>query len=135
MTSLDALQVPHSTVGLRHVLATGLHLPDRRPKATSLNGQSEASQKIWVAADGIEAGVWDCDRGEFRSERPHHAEICQILAGRGSIHGDDGTSAQLEPGSLLVLPIGWRGTWVITETMRKTYVVLPGIHEQGHDTD
>jgi len=28
------------------------------------------------------------------------------------------------PGSLLVLPQGWRGTWVVRETIRKTYVIV-----------
>lgn len=43
-------------------------------------------------------------------------EICQILAGRATLTGEDGQTVELAPGSTVVLPDGWRGTWDVHET-------------------
>ncbi|RKR20102.1 cupin domain-containing protein [Arthrobacter oryzae] len=111
---------------LLHVCAIDLPLPDPHAKSTSPTGQAESSLSIWNAHPATSAGVWECEPGEFTSAREGYSEICQVLSGSGSVHGEDGTSADLKAGSLLVLPAGWRGTWTIREKIRKTYVLFPG---------
>lgn len=115
-----------ASVSLRHAVVTAVTLPQPQPKPTSRTGQVESTLSVWEAGPHTSAGVWECEPGEFTAVRDDCTEICQILSGSGSVHGDDGTSADLEPGSLLVLPLGWHGTWVIREKIRKTYVLVAG---------
>jgi uncharacterized protein len=125
MTALPTNQsAADPSVALRHVAADTAQLPPAQPKPTSRTGQHEATLSVWAAGPGTSAGVWECEPGEFTAERLDMAEVCQILAGRGTVTGEDGTSADVVPGSLLVLPPGWRGTWVVHETIRKTYVLI-----------
>jgi uncharacterized cupin superfamily protein len=58
------------------------------------------------------------------ADRSTNTEVCQIISGYGTVTGEDG--AAIGPGSLLVLPRGWRGTWVIRETIRKSFVIVDG---------
>jgi hypothetical protein len=121
-TSDDA----RTPVSLRHVAAATVTLPQPQPKPTSRTGQVEASLGVWRSAAPTSTGIWECEPGEFTAVRDDCTEICQILSGSGTVRGDDGVSAELVPGSLLVLPLGWRGTWVVRETIRKTYVLIGG---------
>lgn len=112
-TSVKLLQVDTGTV----------ELPEPQPKPTSLSGQLESSLSVW--ADAVaDTGVWECGPGEFTADRSGATEVCHIISGSGRVVGEDGTSADIGPGSLLVLPRGWRGTWLIKETVRKTYVMV-----------
>ncbi|MEU4231835.1 cupin domain-containing protein [Nonomuraea sp. NPDC026600] len=101
--------------------APSVSLPAAEPKPTSLTGQSESTLEVW--ADSLaEAGIWECGPGSFTAVRDGFHEICQILAGRATLTGEDGQTVELAPGSTVVLPDGWRGTWDVHETIRKTYV-------------
>ncbi|NJC73935.1 DUF861 domain-containing protein [Planosporangium thailandense] len=111
---------------MRHVAADAAALPAAQPKPTSLTGQVESALAVWQSAAPTSAGIWECDPGEFTAARPDLTEVCQILSGSGTVTGEDGVSAEIGPGSLLVLPLGWRGTWVVREKIRKTYVLIGG---------
>jgi uncharacterized cupin superfamily protein len=114
-----------SSASLVHVAAATAALPEAAPKPTSLDGQLESTLVAWQAADAlIDVGVWECGPGRFTAVRDGVSEICQILCGRATIEGEDGVSAELEAGSAIVLPSGWRGTWTVHETVRKTYVMV-----------
>ena len=79
----------------------------------------------WGASPGVlDIGIWECGPGEFTATHDDDTEVCQILSGSATVTGEDGTSARVSAGSLLVLPVGWRGRWMVHETIRKTYVVL-----------
>ena len=47
-----------------------------------------------------------------------------ILSGRVSLHSPDGTSQEVGPGEMLVLPKGWKGEWTIHEQTRKIYTMV-----------
>jgi uncharacterized cupin superfamily protein len=121
---MTAMPAQEPAVALRHLTADAVQLPAPAPKPTSRTGQSEASLSLWESGARTSAGVWECEPGEFTAVRDDVAEVCHILEGRGTVTGEDGTSAELAPGSLLVLPPGWRGTWVVHETIRKTFVLI-----------
>ncbi|MGV9799086.1 cupin domain-containing protein [Mycobacterium sp. NPDC003449] len=112
-----------TNVNLRHVDATAVELPAPQPKPTSISGQLESSVDVW-ADDVAGSGVWECGPGEFTADRSGATEVCHIISGSGTVVGEDGTRAEIGPGSLLVLPRGWRGTWMVRETIRKTYVLV-----------
>lgn len=124
-TTTPAVGSTGASSALLHLLTGSAELPEFQAKPTSLTGQSESTLVVWENAAGASTGVWECEPGEFTSERNGVSEVCHIISGRGSIVGDDGTRAELEPGSLLVLPNGWRGRWIIRETIRKTFVTIP----------
>ena len=106
-----------------HLAATDLG--EAAPKPTSISGdQFEASRTLWTSDDGlVEAGVWECTPGRFTAARDTNSEICHIVSGRVSLHNEDGTSKEVGPGELLVLPIGWKGEWTIHEKTRKLYIL------------
>lgn len=114
-----------STPALSHADAPSLDLGAPGPKPTSTTGQHEASAAVWTSPDdATEVGVWECEPGTFTAVREGTTEVCQILSGRATITGDDGIAADVGPGSTVVLPDGWRGTWEVHETVRKTYVMV-----------
>jgi uncharacterized cupin superfamily protein len=121
---MSALPAHQPAVALRHLSADTVQMPASQPKPTSRTGQTEATLSLWQSGARTSAGVWECEPGEFTAVREDVAEVCHILEGRGTVTGEDGTSADLGPGSFLVLPPGWRGTWVVHETIRKTYVLI-----------
>ena len=46
-----------------------------------------------------------------------------ILEGRGTVLSDDGSALDLRPGVKFIARSGWRGRWVVAETIRKIYVI------------
>jgi uncharacterized cupin superfamily protein len=107
------------------VLSTSdVKMPAFELKPTSTTGQREATMPV-AGLRTAHAGVWECEAGTFTADRADMAEVCTIMSGRAIII-TEGSSDHHEvgPGSLFVLPRGWRGTWVVTEQIRKTYVML-----------
>lgn len=105
-------------------------MPPFELKPTSTTSQREATMPV-AGLNTAHAGVWECEAGTFTADRAEMAEVCTIVSGRAIIV-TEGSSDHHEvgPGSLLVLPRGWRGTWVVTEKIRKTYVLLSDEHVQ-----
>jgi uncharacterized cupin superfamily protein len=101
-----------------------LAMPEAKPKPTSTTGQFESVLEVWASADGaIETGYWECDPGTFTASRDGYDEVAQIICGTATVTGDDGAVVELGPGSTIVTPAGWTGTWRVHETMRKLYVI------------
>lgn len=97
------------------------------PKPTSVTeGQIEASVSLWESEDGkTKIGVWECTPGQFTADRSASAEYCHILSGAATVSNKDGEIVRdIKAGDLLVLPIGWKGEWVIHEHMRKLYMMV-----------
>jgi hypothetical protein len=99
---------------------------DHKAKATAeLEGQTESSRTVWESAEGIRSGVWEVTPGSFRSTRPQYHEMCQIVSGSATIEEEDGTTFEVQAGSLFITPEGWTGRWTVHETLRKAWVVIP----------
>jgi uncharacterized cupin superfamily protein len=71
---------------------------------------------------GAETGVWQCTPGPSRWEQDKH-EFVHILSGSMTVHPDGAEPFEAGPGSTFVVPKGWRGNWLIHETLRKVYVI------------
>jgi uncharacterized protein len=69
------------------------------------------------------SGLWEVTPGAFRAENDGFAEYMHILEGRGTVLSDDGTALELRPSVKFIARSGWRGRWVVTETIRKIYVI------------
>lgn len=99
---------------------------DHKAKATAeLEGQTESSRTVWESVEGIRSGVWEVTPGSFRSTRPQYHEMCQIVSGSATIEEEDGTTFEVQAGSLFITPEGWTGRWTVHETLRKAWVVIP----------
>lgn len=120
----DAAMPGPAPAALRHIAVGDAQLPQPTAKPTSRTGQHESTLVLWDDGSGSSSGIWECEPGTFTATRDDCTEVCQIVAGRASIVGDDGTSAELAAGSLLILPQGWRGRWTIHETIRKTWAII-----------
>lgn len=104
--------------------AANIELPSGTNKPTSLTGQIETFTDVWVSPDGaLETGVWECTAGTFTATRVGYDEIALISSGTATVTDSHGVVSELEPGTLFVTPAGWEGTWVLHETMRKTYTI------------
>ncbi|MGW3956562.1 cupin domain-containing protein [Streptomyces sp. NPDC004752] len=99
-------------------------LPPASPKPGGAPGQQETTRTLWKSPDGLtEAGIWECGPGLFPSTHEGYDEVCQVLTGSATVHTEGGEAVELRPGSTLVMPAGWRGSWQVHEALRKMYVV------------
>ena len=104
----------------------GTELSNFSEKPTTLtSGQQEASKELWASADGrIRAGIWECTEGKFTADRTKIAEYCHIISGSAVVENEnDKTRRSITAGDLLILPVGWKGTWTIITHMRKLYIL------------
>ena len=72
------------------------------------------------------AGVWEAEPGISRWEFLDRGEVILVLSGRMVVTPDEGESLVLTAGTAAAFPIGWVGTWEITEQIRKFFVVYRG---------
>ena len=121
---MDQHHAAPTVAGLRP-LARDLGVRSPKPTAVT-NGVLEASDSLWGRA-GLDVGYWECTPGRFTATRDGYTEICQILAGRVTIEVEGEEPVTLEAGDTLVMPSGWRGVWVVHETVRKLYVIVDDV--------
>ncbi len=85
-----------------------------------VSGECAISQLGLGEVGGHKFGVWQVSPGEFTSTWDDW-EAFTIVSGRGVLVDGSGKEHSLVPGALIVIPPGTRGTWKISETLRKTY--------------
>ena len=73
----------------------------------------------------VEVGIWEITSGVATDIEVD--EIFVVLSGRGRVEFADGSAILMAPGSVVLLKVGDRTTWVIYETLRKVYVALPQV--------
>jgi uncharacterized cupin superfamily protein len=87
-------------------------------------GSPGAEQDVFVAGPGrLTTGLWRREPDTWSFVRPYH-EVAVILEGDADIVADDGSVHTIGPGDVLVTPKGSAGTWVIRETIVKSYTIL-----------
>jgi uncharacterized cupin superfamily protein len=100
-----------------------LTLTSTGPRANATAGSPEESFRELYNDGRVEVGVWECTPGEFPTAKDGITESMQIIAGAGVLRGEDGSEITLEPRVVITTPDGWRGSWTITETVRKVYTI------------
>lgn len=78
---------------------------------------------LWSEGDGAEAGVWRCTPGNSRWTLETH-EFIYVVSGRMTVTRDGGEAVEVSAGSTAFFEKGWQGTWLIHETITKSYVVF-----------
>ena len=74
-----------------------------------------------LSAGDVEIGLWEAGPG--RDVDTEVDEVFLVLSGAGTVTFADGSEITLRPGVLVRLHEGDRTTWVISERLRKLYVV------------
>lgn len=117
--------MPVPTLPVLHA-PTSSQLEDRGVKPTTLDGAPREGLAVLHRDDaaGLDVGIWECTPGTFSKDAADYDEICHILTGRSTLRSCDGEVTELEAGSVVVIPCGWRGTWTVRETTRKAYTVV-----------
>ena len=94
------------------------------PGVTPISGSPHASA-LELSDDGqVKTGIWECTPGVFPSRRDGMCELMHFVSGDATITDEDGTRREISPGTVVFVPDGWRGTWEIRETVRKTYAIV-----------
>ncbi len=111
-----------TSVSLDDVLGVELELIGPKPGATR---GDPVESGIELVNDGlVQTGVWEVTPGTFPGAKVGICELMHFVAGRGTITSADGTVTRISPGVVMFTPDGWRGTWDVEETVRKTYVIV-----------
>ena len=88
-----------------------------------LDGEPHAHVRELYGEGTGRSGLWEVTPGAFVAANDGFAEYMHILEGRGTVLSDDGSALELRPGVKFIARSGWRGRWVVTETIRKIYVI------------
>ena len=75
------------------------------------------------SAGNLESGVWECTPGRWRRQ-VMQPEFCHFIQGRGTFIPDVGAPIEIQAGDALLFPANSSGVWDITETVRKSYVLI-----------
>lgn len=68
-------------------------------------------------------GIWESTPGQWRRQQ-QAAELSVIVSGRCSFVPDDEAEIEMTAGDVVYFPEDTQGLWVISETVRKIYVLL-----------
>jgi uncharacterized cupin superfamily protein len=84
---------------------------------------STAGVTLWEGDGDASAGIWECSPG------PSHwtletNEVIHLVAGRMTVTPEGGEAVEIGAGDVAVFPLGWSGTWLIHETVRKVYAIF-----------
>lgn len=110
-------------IGVADVLAAELEpLGPWPPGVEPISGSPEAFGLVIRQDERVETGIWECTPGVYPSRRDGMCELMHVVAGDGTLTSADGTVHQLRPGAVVFLADGWRGTFEIRQTVRKSYV-------------
>ena len=72
----------------------------------------------------VTAGVWECSPCKEEIQRYGVDELCAVLSGSVTITNADGHAETFGPGDSFVMPQDFKGTWHITETLRKFWMIV-----------
>lgn len=99
-------------------------LEDTGPPRVVLAGTPTTACAVIHEDADIEVGIWTVTPGSFGSVKHGVSESMHFIAGAGRIEHPDGTATVIAPGTVLHVEDGWEGTWHVTETVRKSYVIV-----------
>jgi uncharacterized cupin superfamily protein len=123
-TARYALSVPgtNPTESIGHEFALAATLKSMGPRLNATGGTPVESKLVVYQDRTTEIGIWEVTPGQFPAWKDDVGELMQFIAGRGTITDSTGVT-KIEPGVTMYTPDGWKGTWDVEETIRKTYVV------------
>jgi uncharacterized protein len=99
--------------------------PLGQPSAEPLSGDITTRSHVFFTSpdERILSGTWECEPGASRWEFLARGEIIYVLSGAMTVQRDGEDAINLTAGSSAIFELGWCGTWTVTETLRKVFVV------------
>lgn len=85
------------------------------PTASTLVVEDEASHQL---------GLWRVSPGQFLTEHTGYLEYVHIISGSGQLIDRAGIVTELFPGTTVLMQPGWKGRWVVKETITKVYTII-----------
>ncbi len=104
-----------------------VHAPDLAldwqpvPDEQVVSGRPRAGAAAIASPPGVEVGVWAHTVGI--STDVEADEVFVVLSGRATVDFADGTTMEVGPGDVGILPPGAATRWTIHEDLRKVYVI------------
>lgn len=100
--------------------------PDATPIAADriISGSPSASTLVLHDGGSFQLGLWRVTEGEFTTDHTGYIEYIHILGGHGQLVDLDGNVTQLSAGVTVLMEEGWRGRWVVNETISKSYTTV-----------
>ena len=95
--------------------------PVKEPEGERV-GQVRGHEHVSVLG-GVRVGVWECSPGRWRRQVMEH-EFAHFVAGRARFIPDHGEPFDITSGDAVWFPANTTGMWDITDTLRKTYVIV-----------
>jgi uncharacterized protein len=89
-----------------------------------VNGAPTAATLVLKDAPTHQLGLWRVSPGAFYTDHTGYSEYVHILEGAGQLIDEDGTATELKPGVTVLMREGWRGRWVVTESIIKVFTIL-----------
>ncbi|MBX3094032.1 MAG: DUF861 domain-containing protein [Cryobacterium sp.] len=89
-----------------------------------LSGNPVTSTVVVEDASGHQLGLWRVEPGEFTTDHVGYIEYIHILSGTGRLVDDAGTVTELGPEVTVLMPSGWKGRWVVDDTIVKVYTII-----------
>ncbi len=109
-----------------HLTLSHDHTPDEvtRPDAAKLI-HGDPVHRTWLHEDRapLYAGIWQSTPGKWRVSYDEW-EYFNILSGAGILTEADGHTTTLTPGTRHIIRPGFSGTFEVTETLTKDFVIL-----------
>jgi len=97
---------------------------ETKPEQFTTPNPHETIHTFFTSGDGrLTSGVWECTPTRIEIDRYGVDEMMTVLAGSVTITDKDGTAQTFKAGDSFVIGAGWSGTWEITETMRKFWMI------------
>lgn len=92
------------------------------PAAADTSRRSSARAPL-DAFPGTHVGLWEATKGTF-SREIDNGEIMFILEGEAVFTSSDGERIDVRAGDTILFAPGTRGEWVISKTVRKSFVLF-----------
>ena len=89
-----------------------------------LDGAPVASTVVVEDDPGHQLGLWRVSPGEFTTDHAGYVEYIHILEGCGRLIDEAGISTDLAPGVTVLMQPGWKGRWVVEQTITKVYTIV-----------
>ena len=106
-------------------------LPYMGRRGGASRGEPAESKLVLYTDSKAEIGIWEVTPGIFPAAKVDCCELMHFISGSGRIVDDHGTT-EIRPGVVMFTPDGWSGTWIVDETIRKTYALYQTRSRAGH---
>jgi uncharacterized protein len=93
------------------------------PRVFSGNPQTRSWNHTSDLNDRLFTGIWEATPGSWAVSYDEW-EFCHIISGRAIIRDPLGNEIEVSAGDAFVIEPGFEGTWSVSETIAKHYVIL-----------